>query len=197
MLTLYLRAVEGVWFGVAYENERVFATAFAINRSQTLQSLLRNIPFNVPFQHSEKPAKFAEKVVSSLAEIYNGKGCAEKFFLVMDSLSSYAQRVLEAVSLIPVGYVATYGSVAKAVGGSPRAVGRVMALNPFPLLIPCHRVVASDFSLGGYGYGSHVKFEILKHEKRGCATAKDVEVNGRLLRIFPVEFILKACEQRK
>lgn len=189
MLTLYVKVAGGVWFGVAYENEHVFATAFAPNRSQTLQSLLRNIPFNIPFQHSEKPIEFAEKVVSSLAGIYNGKGCIEKFSLVMDWLSGYTQKVLGAVPLIPVGYVTTYSSLAKAVGGSPRAVGRVMVLNPFPLLIPCHRVVASDFSIGGYSYGVHVKLEILRRERRGYRKAENIKVNSHVLRIFPVEFV--------
>ncbi|MEM0058381.1 MAG: methylated-DNA--[protein]-cysteine S-methyltransferase [Candidatus Bathyarchaeia archaeon] len=194
MLTLYVGFIKDVWFGVAHENETVFATAFAFDRNHALRGLLRNIPFDIPFQHSEKPTKFAEKVVSSLADIYSGRGCTEKFSLDMGSLSVYAQKVLGAVSLIPVGYVSTYGSVARAVGGSPRAVGRVMALNPLPLLVPCHRVVASDFTLGGYGGGLHVKLEILKREKRGYNTLKEIAVNGNFLRVFPVEFVLKQLD---
>lgn len=191
MLMLYAKVIDGVWFGVACENERVFATAFAFSRSQVLQFLLRSIPFNVPFQHLEKPTEFAEKVISSMADIYNGRGCGEKFFLAMDALSDYAQKVLETVSLIPIGYVASYGSVAKAVGGSPRAVGQIMALNPFPPIVPCHRVVASDFSLGGYGGGLQVKLEILRREKRGYPTEKGIPINSVKLRIFPVEFVLE------
>ncbi|MBS7636978.1 MGMT family protein [Candidatus Bathyarchaeota archaeon] len=101
------------------------------------------------------------------------------------------QEVLRATAQIPVGYVTFYGALAKAVGGSPRAVGRVMASNPFPLLIPCHRVVASDFSLGGYGGGIHVKLEILRREKRGYAKEKEIPINGRKMQIFPVEFLLE------
>lgn len=198
MLALYINSVGGVWFGVAHENETIFATAFAFNRGDVLQSLLRNIPFDIPFQHLENSTQFAEKVISSLAEIYNGRGCDEKFSLAMNSLSSYAQKVLRTVRLVPVGYVASYGSVAKAVGGSPRAVGRIMALNPFPLIVPCHRIVASDFSLGGYGGGIQVKLEILKREKRGHSATKEIEVNTAKLRIFPVESVLKNfAEQRK
>jgi methylated-DNA-[protein]-cysteine S-methyltransferase len=193
MLTLYVGAVKGAWFGVAHENETIFATAFAFDRSKVLQNLLRNIPFDIPFQHSGKPTPFAEKVISSLADVYNGRGCGENFCLVMSFLSSYAQKVLRTVSLIPLGYVASYGSVAKAVGGSPRAVGRIMALNPFPLIIPCHRVVASDFSLGGYGGGVHLKLEILKREKRGYTTAMEIKMDSGILQVFPVEFVLKAC----
>jgi O-6-methylguanine DNA methyltransferase len=192
MLTLYVNVVDGVWFGVAYENETVFATAFAFNRSQALQNLLINIPFNVPFQQMEEPSEFAEKVVFSLADIYNGRGFAEKFSLAMSWLSAYAQKVLKAVSSIPVGYVASYGSVARAAGGSPRAVGRVMSLNPFPLLVPCHRVVASDFTLGGYGAGLNVKLEILKRERRGYNAMREIKVDNSILQVFPVEFVLKS-----
>ena len=66
--------------------------------------------------------------------------------------------------MIPAGYVTTYGALAKAAGGIGRSVGRVEASNPVPLLIPCHRVVCSDLSIGGYGYGEQVKMGILQRE---------------------------------
>ncbi len=191
MITLHMKSVRDTWFGVACEGEKVFATAFAFSQTQVLQSLLRSIPFNIPFQHSMKGNSFAELVIASLANIYNGEGYARKFSLAMEHLSKYARRVLEAVALIPVGYVASYGSVAKTVGGSPRAVGQVMASNPFPLIVPCHRIVASNFSLGGYGGGLQVKLEILKREKRGYAKEQEILVNGRKMQIFPVEFVLE------
>ncbi|MBX5321219.1 MAG: methylated-DNA--[protein]-cysteine S-methyltransferase [Candidatus Bathyarchaeota archaeon] len=191
MLTLYAKNVDEVWFGVACEVEKVFATAFAFSQTQVLQSLLESIPFNIPFQHSIKGNSFAEQVIVSLANIYNGGGYIQNFSLAMEHLSKYARKVLEAVALIPVGYVASYGSVAKAVGGSPRAVGQVMASNPFPLIVPCHRIVASNFSLGGYGGGLRVKLEILKREKRGYAKEQEIIVNGRKMQIFPVEFVLE------
>jgi methylated-DNA-[protein]-cysteine S-methyltransferase len=126
-----------------------------------------------------------------LTEIYNGKGCSQRFNLATEPLSGYARKVLEAVALIPVGYVTSYGCVAKAAGGSPRAVGRVMALNPFPLIIPCHRVVASDFSLGGYGGGLQVKLELLKREKRGYTTERGIPIKNAKMQVFPVEYVLE------
>jgi methylated-DNA-[protein]-cysteine S-methyltransferase len=195
MLMLYVNVVNNTWFGVAFKSEMVYATSFAFNKDQALRNLLKNIPLNSSFRYLEKPSKFAEKVVLSLVDIYSGRGCVEKFSLNMDLLSTYAQRVLRTVSLIPIGYVASYSSVARAVGGSPRAVGRIMALNPFPLLIPCHRVVASDFTLGGYSAGLDVKLEILKRERRDYNVAREIDVNGNILQVFPVEFVLKS--QRK
>jgi len=109
----------------------------------------------------------------------------------MKHLSDYAQKVLKCVSMVPVGYVTTYGAVAKVMGGSPRAVGRVMATNPFPPLVPCHRVVRSDFTLGGFGLGLAVKWEILQNENRGHREDMKIKVDGKSLSLFPINFLRK------
>jgi len=196
MINLYAKAYEGLWFGVACNDKSVFTTAFAPSQELVLRSLLKSIPFNIPFQYSREGTFLAEQVVATLRDIYHGKDAYNKFFLNMESLSSYTQRVLRATAQIPVGYVASYGAVARAAGGSPRAVGRVMASNPFPLLIPCHRIVASDFSLGGYGGGLKVKLEILSRERRGYAKEREISTNGRTLKIYPVEFVLEKASKK-
>ena len=194
MISLYMENVEGVWFGIACDREKIFATTFASDEKRVLQGLLKSIPFNVPFQYSEKTSVFAKRVIGLMKNIYDGKGDSDNFSLVTENLSDYARRVIEVVSLIPVGFAASYGSVARAAGGSPRAVGRVMASNPFPLVVPCHRVVCSDFTLGGYGGGYDnvpVKLGILKRESRGYASEREVSVGGGKLLVFPAERVLK------
>ncbi len=57
------------------------------------------------------------------------------------------------IQLIPMGYVTTYGSIARLLGVSPRLVGLALAQNSLPIIIPCHRVVRGDGSLGGYSFG--------------------------------------------
>ncbi|MGB9675976.1 MAG: methylated-DNA--[protein]-cysteine S-methyltransferase [Candidatus Bathyarchaeales archaeon] len=187
LLNLYVEEIEGVWFGVAFEGEEIFATTFAFSRQSALQSLLRGIPFNVPFIQSEETSDFADAVVVVLKNVYDGKNVSFNFSLATKHLPEYTRRVIEATLMIPVGYVSSYGAIAKAVGGSPRAVGRVMARNPFAPLVPCHRVVRSDFSLGGYGGGLNVKLQILEREKRGYASEREVFLNGGKLLLFPVE----------
>ena len=196
MISLYFKNIEDVWFGTACDDRKVFATAFAFNETRTLQDLLKNIPFNVPFQYSEKASVFAMRVIAALKNIYDGKDISHSFSLEKEPLSNYARTVIETVSLIPPGYVASYGSVAKIAGGSPRAVGRVMALNPFPLIVPCHRVVRSDFKLGGYGVGLDVKFAILRRESKGYTSEREISVDNKKLSIFPVEFVLERLERR-
>jgi methylated-DNA-[protein]-cysteine S-methyltransferase len=86
--------------------------------------------------------------------------------LDLGSLKGFARRVLLADGEIPRGRVMTYGGLAASVGvaGGARAVGNVMAGNPFPLVIPCHRVVRSDGSLGGFGGGAEMKKALLMME---------------------------------
>ena len=194
MISLYIENIEGVWFGIACDRKRIFATTFTFSEERTLQSLLGSLPFNVPFERSGETSAFAERVIGLLKDIYDGKDGSDSFSLVKSYLSEYARRVIEMVSLIPVGYVAAYGSVARAADGGPRAVGRVMASNPFPLIVPCHRVVCSDFTLGGYGGGYEgvpVKLGILKRERRGYASEREISVDGGKLLVFPVERVLK------
>ena len=74
-------------------------------------------------------------------------------------------KVLQLVLKIPKGEVKTYKEVAESLDSKAwRAVGSAMARNPFPLLIPCHRVVKSDLTLGNYGGGVEMKKKLLKNE---------------------------------
>jgi O-6-methylguanine DNA methyltransferase len=191
MIGLYTTTDGHTWFGVACDEEDVFVTTFGFSQENIMRSLLDSIPFDVPFQCLGKPSTFAGRVLDLVKDVYDGKEVFHTLSLAMERLSKYAQNVIKVVSLIPLGYVASYGSVAKAAGGSPRAVGRVMALNPFPPICPCHRVVSSDFTLGGYGGGLDLKLEILKRESRGFSSKREIAVNGKKLQVFPVEFVLR------
>ena len=78
----------------------------------------------------------------------------------------FQQAVWEALRRIPAGTVWTYGQLAAGVGhpGAARAVGSACGANPIPFLIPCHRVVASNGGLGGFGLGLTVKRALLARE---------------------------------
>jgi AraC family transcriptional regulator of adaptative response/methylated-DNA-[protein]-cysteine methyltransferase len=80
--------------------------------------------------------------------------------------SRFQRRVWSALRRIPRGETRSYGEVARRVGlpGGARAVARACATNPAPVLIPCHRVIASDGSLGGYGMGLARKRALLSRE---------------------------------
>ena len=82
--------------------------------------------------------------------------------------TDFQLRVLEETLKIPFGKVRTYSWIAKRVGspGAARAVGSVLRKNPYPLFIPCHRVVKSDGTLGRYSGGKGVKRKLIEFEKR-------------------------------
>ncbi len=68
----------------------------------------------------------------------------------------FQQKVWQAIAEIPFGKTITYGELAKRVGSSPRAVGSACGKNPIPIIIPCHRVVASNGEMTGYSAGDGV-----------------------------------------
>ena len=78
---------------------------------------------------------------------------------------SFTNRVLEIVKTIPRGNTMSYADVAEAAGspGAARAVGSLMKQNHNPS-VPCHRVIKSDGTVGGYAHGTNRKREILKKE---------------------------------
>ena len=80
--------------------------------------------------------------------------------------TAFQWRVYKELLAIPRGQTRSYKEVAERVGTpkGARAVARVCATNPAPFIVPCHRVVASDGTLGGYGFGLAKKAQILKAE---------------------------------
>jgi O-6-methylguanine DNA methyltransferase len=191
MIQVFTQTVNDIWFAIACAEQQVVATSFAGTEQKVLNNLLSLLPLNVPFQVMPSLSIYAKNVFVLMANIFEGKDAVCDFSFVMDKLPKYTILVLNAVMQIPLGHVSTYGAVANAVGGGPRAVGNIMASNLFAPLIPCHRVVKSDFSLGGYGGGLKTKYQLLTKEKRGYTEPKNVTIkNGDVLQIYPVEMTL-------
>jgi len=86
-------------------------------------------------------------------------------------------RIYHAVREIPYGSRATYGQIAATVGTSPRVVGRAMAQNPTPLVVPCHRVVAAH-GLGGFSPAVEIKEHLLAMEENSIRAQKKKRAGG-------------------
>jgi methylated-DNA-[protein]-cysteine S-methyltransferase len=101
-----------------------------------------------------------------VAAIVAGKHPSLAFHIDWDGLTPFRRAVMEETMRIPAGQTLTYAEVAARVGkpAAARAVGRVMATNPLPLVVPCHRVVGSDGTLHGFGGGLWMKEALLKAE---------------------------------
>lgn len=88
-------------------------------------------------------------------------------FIPLDHLQPFGQKVISALCAIPIGQTATYQEIAQKVGvpKGARAVGQICAKKPYPLFIPCHRVVSSS-GLGGFRFGLEMNKKLLDFEKQ-------------------------------
>jgi methylated-DNA-[protein]-cysteine S-methyltransferase len=107
----------------------------------------------------------AAAAASQLAEYARGERDEFELSLDWSGVDQAHRRVLETLcEIAPYGTTVTYGELGTRAGGvDPRDVGVMMATNPLPLVVPCHRVLASD-GLGGYGGGLELKRRLLELE---------------------------------
>jgi O-6-methylguanine DNA methyltransferase len=101
------------------------------------------------YHDPEKVTPYLEQI----CEYLNGQRTTFDLPIDWSGMTDFQRRVRQAVMAIPAGQTASYGEIAAQVGrpAAARAVGQVNATNPLILVVPCHRVVASDGSLTGYG----------------------------------------------
>lgn len=96
------------------------------------------------------------------------EGTRREFSLPVDMSAGtpFQRKVWKAITRIPYGRVRSYQWVATRLGGKQyaRAVGMALGANPVPILVPCHRIIAHDGSLGGFGCGLPMKRRLLKLE---------------------------------
>ena len=88
--------------------------------------------------------------------------------------TTFQRRVWEQISAIPSGQTHTHGQLVKSLKNAPRAVGQACGSNPYPIVVPCHRVVATGGGLGGFarergGFLLDVKRWLLTHENSELA----------------------------
>lgn len=119
-------------------------------------------PSDIPFKESAAPESFKKELVS----FFDGTSASfnqEKKFLVG---TYFEKKVWVALKEIPFGETRTYKWVAEKVGNpsATRAVGRALSKNPIPIVVPCHRVIESDGSIGGYSSGADIKRRLLDME---------------------------------
>lgn len=83
-------------------------------------------------------------------------------------MTAFEKKVLRQVLKIPLGQVRTYAQIARAIGHpcSYRAVANALKKNPYPLFVPCHRVVGEGKDLRGYSLGRDLKRDLIKFEKK-------------------------------
>ncbi|HEV3086275.1 MAG TPA: methylated-DNA--[protein]-cysteine S-methyltransferase [Candidatus Elarobacter sp.] len=116
--------------------------------------------------------------------------------LDLRACSEFEQRVLRRASEIGHGHARSYGWLAREAGApeAKRAVGNALGANPVPLLIPCHRVIRADNSVGGYVFGSEAKRKLLEREGVDFAALAEVARRGfRYIGCDDGSFCLPTC----
>ncbi|HJL67981.1 MAG: cysteine methyltransferase [Thaumarchaeota archaeon] len=94
------------------------------------------------------------------------------------------EKIYKKLLQVPKGQITTYGELAKAVGlkNGQRVVGKVMNKNPYPVIIPCHRVVMSTGKIGGYVFGKNIKTNMLNDEGIKIQNGKIVDLENKIYR---------------
>jgi O-6-methylguanine DNA methyltransferase len=117
---------------------------------------------------AEEPAPPAEArpLVDLIRRAAEGKPVSVNGHVRITSGTPFQRSVWKALLAIPRGATVSYAGIARKVGrpGAARAVGQAVGSNPVPLLIPCHRVLASGGGLGGFGGGLPMKRALLRQE---------------------------------
>ena len=94
------------------------------------------------------------------------------------------QKIYKKLLEVPKGQITTYGELAKAVGlkNGQRIIGKIMNKNPYPVIIPCHRVVMATGKIGGYAYGEHGKIKLLNDEGIQIKNGKIIDLEKKVYR---------------
>ncbi|MDD3717043.1 MAG: MGMT family protein [Actinomycetota bacterium] len=116
------------------------------------------------------PAAVAE-LIAAVKAFFRGEEVSSRYaseLIACLGTTVFERAVLEEVSRIPRGETRSYGEVAELAGypRAARAVGNVMHDNPYPIVVPCHRVIRGDGGIGGYGGAEEIKAWLLRFE--GC-----------------------------
>ncbi|HET7718077.1 MAG TPA: methylated-DNA--[protein]-cysteine S-methyltransferase [Bauldia sp.] len=155
--------------GLAWNRKGVVALQLPeATRGATRDRLLRVCP---GAQEAEPPEEI-RRTIEAIAALLRGEARdLSAVVLDMDGVPPFHRRVYTVARAIPPGQTLTYGEVATRLGdpGAARAVGRALGRNPFPIIVPCHRVIASGGRLGGFSAngGAATKRRILEIEGVG------------------------------
>lgn len=149
------------------------AIAFAEGALQALEFAERAATLPARLQRFNPGARFGTVsgtagAIDRVRAYFSGELHALDTLAVAPKGTPFQQRVWAALRTIPVGQTRSYLDIAKAIGSpaAVRAVGAANGQNPIALVVPCHRVIASDGTLCGYGGGLWRKKWLLDHERR-------------------------------
>ena len=151
---------EAGWFWIGFRTAGITMISPVHGSSDALEAAYRK-RFGVQPQSGKIPEQYARALQEAAAGRKPGPVPID-----LTGLSQFQLKVLNVLRKVPRGKVRTYRELASLAGRpkAVRAVGNVMACNPVPILIPCHRVVPSSGGVGNYGLGPQLKRMLLARE---------------------------------
>lgn len=161
------------WMGIAASSNGVKAIILpqpsrgaAVDAMQQQLGPLSNHLLPLAPRLSPGPDKVLQEARAQVIEYLSGKRRELHIPVDLSEGTPFQRRVWRVALRIPYGRVRSYQWVATKLGGKryARAVGTALGANPVPLIVPCHRVLAHDGSLGGFSGGLHIKRQLLKLE---------------------------------
>ena len=149
--------MSGSYFTVPFERGKV-----VVHNNAT--GCVKAIDFDLGGLYCEQPTDL--KLGKDIYSYFRGDKVTWDLELDMEGVTDFTQRVYERAARIPYGRTLTYGQIAADVGcdGGARAVGQAMARNRFALIVPCHRVISGNMTIGGFSSGIELKRYLLRLE---------------------------------
>ena len=149
--------ISDTYFTVPFEKGKVVVQTSEAGRVRAIRFDLEGL-----FVEKEAECELAEKI----RLYFQGHRVTWDAIPDMEGLTDFKKRVYDRVARIPYGRTSTYGQIARDVNcrSGSRAVGQAMAGNRIPLIIPCHRVVSGNGTIGGFSSGTDLKRYLLRLE---------------------------------
>jgi len=164
------------WCGMVNFKKRALRILIGYpKRKQLLKQILDE------FGDNAIKAPAAGEIIEKIKRYLSGERVFFNCAIDWSSLSPFQLKVFKVAMKVPYGAVETYGNLAQKVGcpNGSRAVGRALSRNPYPLLIPCHRIVRGDGKLGGFSAGGGVQLKKRLLELEGVDQKYKKEYNRK------------------
>ena len=139
-------------------------------------TFLSGVSFNKPLHASFRQGAAPQGFIRELVRYFNGTGFKLSQKIKFLTGTEFEKGVWSALKKIPYGETRSYKWIAEKVGNpsAVRAVGRALSKNPVPIVVPCHRVIESDGSIGGYSSGVDRKIRLLEMEYYNKANEQEL-----------------------
>ncbi len=154
------------WVGMAATETGVADIVLSLGSRRAVEAALSRSPDQRPLGDSTAQAALLRQAKSQVLDYLKGKRTEFTVPVDLAAGTPFQRRVWRTILRIPYGRVRSYQWVALRVGGKQfaRAVGMALGANPVPIIVPCHRIVAHDGTLGGFSCGLPVKKRLLQLE---------------------------------